>query len=317
MLRKTLIIILAATIILLALWQFVIYATPVLNPQFNVILLGLDPRDDELEKTSTTDTIIFASLNLDTTNLSLFSLPRDLWLTDQKFKINNLYPTSLQSNSSPYKYLTAQFSALLNQRIDGIVVINTQSLTKLVNIVGGVDVFLNQPLVDKSYPNPAYIASPSAKVPIYITIQYPQGLNHLNSDNIIPFVRSRKSSDLVSQGGTDLGRIARQQQLIEAVIKKISNPSFYRHPQNITRLFDFYRHEIQTNITDSLLSSILFQLKFQIFNFHLARFQLPIGDNSQTGVIYHPDFLVEGQWVFLPTGQNYSKIQQYINQNLQ
>src|SRR4030042_1631032 len=47
--------------------------------QINFLILGLDPRDDQLEKTNVTDTIILASLNLENYRLSLIPLPRDLW----------------------------------------------------------------------------------------------------------------------------------------------------------------------------------------------------------------------------------------------
>jgi anionic cell wall polymer biosynthesis LytR-Cps2A-Psr (LCP) family protein len=56
---------------------------------FNFILLGLDKRDDLLEKTETTDTIIFGTFNFLKNKLSLISLPRDIWSYEIDAKINN------------------------------------------------------------------------------------------------------------------------------------------------------------------------------------------------------------------------------------
>src|SRR5687767_10098266 len=55
-----------------------------LKPQFenksiNFLLLGLDRRNDSLEKTILTDSIVIASLNTSTSQVKLVPLPRDLW----------------------------------------------------------------------------------------------------------------------------------------------------------------------------------------------------------------------------------------------
>ncbi|MFA6361533.1 MAG: hypothetical protein WCX33_01870, partial [Candidatus Shapirobacteria bacterium] len=63
--------------------------------KINFIILGLDKRDDILEKTETTDTVIFASLNLKNYQIKTISIPRDLWFYDINAKVNEIYPLSL------------------------------------------------------------------------------------------------------------------------------------------------------------------------------------------------------------------------------
>ena len=65
--------------------------------KINFLVLGLDERNDALEKTTTTDTIIFASLSLKDFKLNLIPTPRDLWFYEKETKINGLYPMSTES----------------------------------------------------------------------------------------------------------------------------------------------------------------------------------------------------------------------------
>lgn len=282
----------------------------------NFIILGLDPRDDSLEKSLTTDTIIFTSLNTATATVNLVSIPRDLWVYRQHFKVNQFYPLALTQLGSPFDYLRQQFSQLLNQPLSGIIVINTNALIELVRLIDGVDVFLDQELVDTQYPNPDYLINPSSKISKYITIHYPQGLNHLDADNVTPFIRSRKSSDSVLQGGTDLGRIRRQQLLIEAIVNKLKTPRFYRQPYHLLALYHFWQSQISTDITDPFLLASIFKLNLKLPQLTLNRITLPDGSDHQKAVFYPSPKLIERQWVFLPSDPNYYHIQSYIINHL-
>jgi len=166
---KKVIIILISIIIIFTGVSFYLYQTQVKNlpaPQ-NFLILGLDPRNDQLEKTQVTDTIIFAHLSENSQEVKLISLPRDLWFYPKSFKINQLY-----QESDSFSYLKENFSLVLGQKIDNVVVITTQDLMSLVDLVGGVDVYLENGFKDDLYPNPDYINSPSSNIPIYKTIEF-------------------------------------------------------------------------------------------------------------------------------------------------
>ena len=283
----------------------------------NFIILGLDKRNDLLEKTETTDTIIFTSINTENGKINLIPLPRDLWSYDLKMKINGIYPLSIQENKS-FEFLESEYQKIYGQKIDKTIIITTSNLIDLVNTIGGVDVYLEKGFTDEQYPNQAHIDNPSSNAPIYKTITFSTGLNHLNQSNITEFVRSRKGFDTSGQETTDVGRVQRQQLLIEAIIAKIRSKDFLTNYNNIVNLYNFWHKDISTNITDFDIAGIGLKLKDQFNQLAINKINIPIGNTSKEGIIYHPkitDFTK--QWIYIPTGSNdYSKLQDFIKNSL-
>jgi len=256
--------------------------------RFNIMLLGLDPRNDSLEKTETTDTIILTSINLNTAKVNLISLPRDLWYLPLNEKINQIYP----QNKDNFPKIQSTFSELTGQKIDKTLIITTQNLIDLVQVIGGIDVVLDKGFKDTKYPNPEYIKNPVPEIPIYITVEFQTGSIHLDETNVTQFVRSRHSTD-------DLDRIKRQQLLIDALINKIKSTNHYKE------LFKYYKKEIKTNLTYRDYINLFFRLFSNIKNINLNRVDI-------TSLLYHPTKFINKQWVFLPIGDNYQKLQDFI-----
>ncbi len=285
------------------------------SKNFNFMLLGLDKRDDEFEKTTTTDTIIFGSLNFTNQKLNLVSLPRDIWDYEINAKINNVYPQSLETTDK-FSFIQNNYTKITGQRIDKTIIMTTDNLIDFVKVIGGVDVYLNKGFTDNKYPNPEYIKNPSPKVPIYMTVSYPTGWNHLNESNITPFVRSRKSAETAADGGTDIGRIERQQLLIDAIMGKVRNPQFLSDYSNIIKLYNFWHQDISTNLSDKDLLSIGLVIKNNYKNISLNKVNIPIGTGPKDGVIYHPEKFINLQWVFTTADKDYSQLKQFINSSI-
>jgi LCP family protein required for cell wall assembly len=285
------------------------------SSQFNFIILGLDKRDDWLEKTNTTDTIIFSSLNFKTNELNLISLPRDIWHYETATKINGIYELSLKDSDS-FKYIQENFSKLTGQNIDKTIVITTESLINLVKEIGGVDVYLEKGFKDTKYPNPEYIKNPSPKTPIYKTVEFPAGNVHLDETNVTEFVRSRKSAESAAEGGTDIGRIKRQQLLIDSLITKIRSDNFLSDPENIVKLYNFWQTQITTNFTDEDFFSLALTFKSKYKNLSLKKIDLPIGNTADEGVIYHPEKFINKQWVFTTKDKDYRQLRDFIRDSL-
>lgn len=291
------------------------YRNPSLFPGFNFMVLGLDPRNDSLEKTETTDTIIFANFSSDL-KINLIPLPRDLWDYSLNTKINQIYPLSI-GRSDQFSYIQSEYGNLTGQKVDKTIVVTTQNLIDLVKLVDGVDVNLDQGFTDKEYPNPAYIANPSPKTPVYITVSYPSGLNHLDESNITPFVRSRKSAETAAQGGTDIGRIERQQLLIEALFSKLKSYDYLRHPQMLFNLYHFFHNDLQTNFTDRDIFSLGFKIFKNYNNLSLNKIIISSGSDSKIDLIYHPQTFINAQWVFIPQDKDYHRFQVFIQNSIQ
>lgn len=284
--------------------------------KINFLILGLDERNDALEKTETTDTIIFASLNLKTFKFNLISTPRDLWFYEKETKINNLYPLSLESNQDKFDFLKSNFQTLYGQTIDHIIIINTQDLINFVNIIGGVDVYLEKGFIDDQYPNQAYIDNPSPEIPIYKTISFPSGWNHLDSTNITEFVRSRKSAETAAEGGTDIGRIQRQQILIETLLNKIKTGELITNVDQFQNLYFFWQ-DISKTLSDNDLLQIALTLNKNLLNISLNKVEIPIGTDDTDGIIYHPEKTkFTKQWIFITNDDKYQGFQQFIKNNI-
>jgi anionic cell wall polymer biosynthesis LytR-Cps2A-Psr (LCP) family protein len=279
---------------------------------YNFLILGLDKRDDTLEKTETTDTIIFASYNLKLNKLFLVSYPRDLWDYYLNSKINDIYPQSLKTNDK-YSFISTKYTQIIGQKIDRVIVINTQNLIDFINFIGGVDVYLKQGFIDHQYPNPEYIKNPLPPIPIYITVSYPPGWNHLDKTNITPFVRSRKSSDTAKDGGTDLGRIERQQLLIESLSQKLNTNYFIANIGKLFTIYKYWKTNIETNLSDKDLTNLFANSYKQLPNLVLTKIEIPVGLNSKDGLIYHPVSFINNQWVFIPNDNDYRQLQLYVD----
>jgi LCP family protein required for cell wall assembly len=284
--------------------------------KINFLILGLDKRDDALEKTTTTDTIIFASLNLKTFKLNLISTPRDLWFYEKEIKINSLYPLALESGQNQFDYLKENFQKLYGQPIDHVIIFTTDNLISFVNLIGGVNLNLEKGFTDNQYPNPEYIKNPSPSIPIYKTISFPSGLNHLDSTNITEFVRSRKSADTAADGGTDIGRIERQQLLIEAILNKIKSGELIDNKNQLKNLYFFWNKGISKTLSDIDALQIALALNENINQISLNKIEIPIGLNAKEGIIYHPLKFINKQWVYITSDDKYQSFQDFISKQI-
>lgn len=285
--------------------------------KINFLILGLDERNDALEKTQTTDTIIFASLNLKTFKLNLISTPRDLWFYEKSVKVNNLYPLSLESEQDKFTFLKSNFETLYGQSIDHIIIVTTKNLIDFVNIIGGVDVYLEKGFIDDQYPNPEYIKNPTSSIPVYKTISFPSGWNHLDSTNITEFVRSRKSADTAAAGGTDIGRIERQQLLIQVIMDKIKSGKLITNQNQIKSLYNFWDTQISKTISDSNALQIALVLNKNLTNISLNKIDIPIGTDTKDGIIYHPlKNKFTKQWIFITNDDKYQSLWQFVSEKI-
>jgi LCP family protein required for cell wall assembly len=283
--------------------------------KINFVILGLDKRDDTLEKTITTDTVIFASLNLKNFKLNIVSIPRDLWFYDINAKVNEIYPLS-QKESDKYAFIKTKFQKLTNQNIDHVVVLTTDNLIKFVNLIGGVDLVLDTGFKDTQYPNPEYIKNPSKNIPIYKTVEFKAGPIHLDESNITEFVRSRHGGETAAQGGTDLGRIHRQQLLLEAVLAKVKSGQFISSESQLIDFYKFWNQDIEKDINDVQALQITSLLSENINKIELNKSEITVGTNAKNGLIYHPTTFINKQWVFIPSDKEYKALQDFIQNSI-
>ena len=146
-----------------------------------------------------TDTIIVANLNLNLNKCTLISLPRDLYY--KRSKIN-----SICRRFGP-DVLVSTISEITGIKIDKYVMVDMYAFAELINILGGIDVELTEPLIDPTY----RVRDENGK---WSTLYYPAGVHHVNGIQALRIARARHYTPLFS-------RDMRQQQILKAVKDKL------------------------------------------------------------------------------------------------
>lgn len=279
--------------------------------QYNILILGYDYRQDAFESSLNTDTIIFANYQTQSNLVSLLALPRDLWDYQNDFKINQIYQKSLDTDM-PITNTKTEFERILGTPIDKVLILSTDDIINIVELLGGLDIYLEKGFVDDQYPNQAFIDDPNSGAPIYTTIEFKDGWNHLDSSNITQFIRSRKSSEIASQGGTDLGRIQRQELLINTLIDKLKSDYLYKNPDSALALYHYWQNTLQTDFTNQDLLRIVLNQKKDILDLSIKKYSLTIGESAKDSDIYHPLNFINRQWVFIPSSPDYREIKDKV-----
>lgn len=127
---------------------------------YNFLLLGYG--GGAHEGTYLTDTIMVAHLDIKTKKATLFSIPRDLWVrlptrseADFHTKVNAVYQHELFPKDFPdLKPVSAKnvISKITGLAIDGYVAVNFAGFTKVIDILGGIEVEVKRSFTDPEYP---------------------------------------------------------------------------------------------------------------------------------------------------------------------
>jgi LCP family protein required for cell wall assembly len=181
--------------------------TPTLDPwqsdqRLNVLLLGIDQRPGEDAARSNTDTMIVLTIDPASHTAGMLSLPRDLFVTlpdRTQGRIN-----TAQALGGP-AYAERAVSTLLGIPIQHYVRVNFTTVIKLVDLVGGIDVYVDQDINDPTYPDMNYGYDPFV---------ISKGLHHMDGATALKYVRTRHQSN-------DFTRMQRQQQVIMAVRDRV------------------------------------------------------------------------------------------------
>lgn len=207
--------------------------------EIKVLLLGISTDQDNVKLT---DTIIVASYNPNTQKATLLSIPRDTYTGKNTAratayeKINALYGRKHR----PDETLKA-VNDITGLGIEYYVVVKTEALIKLVDVIGGVT--FNVP-IDMDYDDTSQD----------LHIHLKAGEQLLDGDKAEQLVRFRHSnpdkygrmtSYPVEYGDNDIGRMRTQREFIMQVVKQTAKP------ENIFKLgeiLDVAKENVLTNI---------------------------------------------------------------------
>jgi LCP family protein required for cell wall assembly len=182
--------------------------TPVRAPNapFTVLLLGSDNDEKFVGDQLLTQSMILVRVDPGAKQVTMLSIPRDLWVNFYPAggagKIDEVYPNGGPSAS------IATVERNFQVKIDHYVWIGLKGLIRVIDLVGGVDVITNNPVMDDYYPADIDTQDPYG----YHRVAVLPGPQHLDGAHALQYVRSRHS-DLRG----DFGRSQRQQQVLTAL----------------------------------------------------------------------------------------------------
>ena len=242
-----------------------------MDSTFDVLILGTNGAH--------TDTIMVASINQEKEKISLFSVPRDLYVNGRK--INQYY------TYYGVEQLQRMVEGVIGLEIDQYVQIDLAGFVEVVDIVGGIDIYVPEDIYDSMYPNGKGG---------YMTYSIEKGHHHLNGEEALMYARSREST-------SDFSRAERQQAVVYALKSKIVQMDGIMDLSELTAIFQSGMEHTTTDI--DLLDLVGYYFDYKDYDMNTG-FVLTSGN-------YLYSLINEsGAYILLPKAGNYDEIHQVI-----
>jgi LCP family protein required for cell wall assembly len=181
-------------------------------PRANVLVLGLDRREGQ-GTVVRSDTVILTTVYPLAPRVALISIPRDLYVEIPGYGTNRINTAHFWGENE----VDGGGPALAMQTVAhnfGVPVhhyvrVDFDGFQAVVDAVGGIDVVVEEPIVDDAYPTDDYGT---------IRIEIPAGPQHMDGETALRYARSR-------HGSSDFDRARRQQQILAALARRLFEPN--------------------------------------------------------------------------------------------
>ncbi len=229
--------------------------------RLNVLLVGVDQRP--ADRTFNTDTMIVASIDPATGQVSMFSIPRDFeqiplppsWPAAAYF--GGTYPNKINSiwtfaEGAPDLFpgsdanrgvnaLKGTIGYLLGIQIPYYVEVNFSGFREVVDTLGGVTIDVQIPVTDYDYPTD----NGRGAIKLYI----PPGIQHMDGEEALAYARSRHAT-------SDFDRSQRQQRVITSIRQQTDVLSFL-DPNKLDALGRALRDAVHTDFPRDQLPQLV------------------------------------------------------------
>jgi LCP family protein required for cell wall assembly len=303
--------------------------------RINILLLGTGGGNHE--GPNLTDTIILASLDPKNDKVTLVSIPRDLWFPDISQKINAAYADGeARRKGGGLIEAEAAIAKITGQNIDYGIRLDFSGFVKAVDIVGGLDINVDNTFDDYQYPIDGKESDPCGHTPEelqslantpedqlpqvfpcrYIHLHFNKGLNHMNGETALEFVRSRHASQAIE--ASDFARSKRQEKVIKAFKDKVLSLQTLINPGKVIGLYTTLQGSIDTDIKQDEFDDFI-RLAEKMKNAKIQSAVIDAGDEQtqRPGLLINPPTSSDYNyaWVLTPRlgNGNFSEIQNYIS----
>lgn len=263
--------------------------------QINVLLLGM--RGNNMPGGGLlADTIMVVMARPKENKIALLSIPRDLWAKHPdslvQSKINSIH--ALYEEKGEGKGIEAMkqvVSDITGLPIHYAVRIDFIGFKELVDAVGGIDVYLDNP-----FSEPTQFEGENA-----INFSLPAGKNHIDGQKALFFVRARYAS-------SDFDRAKRQQQVLIALKDKLLSLGTLTDFGKVNNILNVLGEDVRTDMDISEMKNF-----FDLANsMQSPQIKQKVLDTTDEGLLYstRADTPEGKTYVLLPTGGNYDKIRE-------
>lgn len=208
---------------------------------FNVLISGSDTRGG-FDENGRSDVIMVATVNPKTHTILLTSVPRDFYVTTacdagdgcMQGALDKITHTGIHGTNTTKRTV----EQLLGIEINYTFKVGFDTVTELVDVLGGVDVYVE----------PGY-ATTTSEFSVH------EGVNHLNAQQALAFARERYS---YTEG--DRQRTKNQQQVLMGIVKEVTKPSVIT---NYAAIMDTMANTFSTTMSNEEITDLI---KYQLNN---------------------------------------------------
>ena len=203
------------------------------HDRINILLIGVGGDSHPGSGKDLADSILLVSLKPSTKQAAVISIPRDLWVPIGRHGMHRINAAHSIGNDGGYPgkgpgLLCDTVSKVFNQPIHAFVRIDFSAFEKLIDDLGGIDVFVERGFYDYLFQD-----------------GFPRGWQHFNGKRALAYARYRY---VIGPEGDNFARELRQQQVINAMRDRIAS----RGAQDMIKLIGAagsLSNKTETNLT--------------------------------------------------------------------
>ncbi len=211
-----------------------------MKSRVNILVLGVDESTERENWGSfRTDTMILVTIDFDTKDVTMISIPRDSYIkicngngnpTGQQNRVNTAFPAGGGAKKNGYLYAMGTVSHLFGGiPINYYFGFNMNVVKEIVNAMGGVDYDVD---VEVNM-NGRHLDT---------------GMQHLDGQAVLDYCRQRK-------GDSDIHRVDRQQRMLMAIFQQLKTTG---QIPNIPNIYKAVEQNVQTNLSFTQISSLAY-----------------------------------------------------------
>ncbi len=261
----------------------------------NVLLLGVGGEGHD--GADLADTIQLVSIDPKHKQVSMVSLPRDLYVTVpnsyQKTKLNEVNSIGDDQNGDGGggSLMKLAVKQITGQDVHYYIRVDFEGFQQIIDSVGGVQIDVKERLYDPYYPR-GYG---------YQVLNVSPGVQQMNGELALKYARSRETT-------TDFDRSRRQQEVLVAARDKAMSLQILANPAKISSFIDILGNHVKTDMTLGEMQ----RLGKIVRDIPSGSVASKVVDNGDSGLLYDATG-PGGAYILLPRGGNYTQIQAFVD----